>query len=303
MISTEKFRIVLLLVTFGNEHHLDTVSWLQALSNNLFSREIDLILRVDNSQIPLSDQAGPIPQSNNFAADFSGWDTAVDIYKQKGIRESDLVIFANDSFHRNFGTGVLKYFIEFGGNKIIEYSKDGIVGIMDDFPKSVQILNHSGQCWIRSNFYFTRGKHIGCLTPFSIGPENSEKILNPVQQSSEALFRAQAPISCNYRAYMERWLLGKIDPQYPEYTMSWLKAEPLTEKNFHELKRKMRAILSEHTMSFRAIERGLRLVNVNPKPWRDNRHTEDPYLAHKIHYRPLTIEELVPLISASDKNS
>lgn len=304
MASIEKFRIVLLFVTFGNDHCADAVSLLQSLSNSLFSREIDLILRVDNSQTPLFDTTGPVPQSNNFAADFSGWHTAVEIYKRNGIQKSDLVIFANDSFHRNFGTGVLKYFLEFGGEKILKHSENGIVGIMDDFPRPVKILNHSGQRWIRSNFYFTRGKQIDNLIPFSITPENADKILNPDPKNLESLFREQSPISSNYRAYMERWLLGKIDSLYPEYTMSWLKAEPLTEKNFHELIRKMRAILSEHTMSFRAAERGLLLVNVNPEPWRDNRHTEDPYLAHKFHYPPLSIEELVKtVVSANDKNS
>lgn len=263
--------------------------WLHALSIKIFGRDLDLIFTSDNDPAT-ADEGEGIYLGTNYAADFSAWEAALRAYAQQGARSDDVLFFANDSFYRNFGTGILRFFLDFGGKAIFQKAKNGIVGVVDEFPKPVVILDLPGQKWVRSNFFFVSQAALEKIGSLAITEDDATKVF--AQEDQKHFFKVNAPLSDNYQAYMKCWLFGEKNDLYPEYQIHWFRSEPLRKENRKEFERKFIAILSEHSFSFRAAARGLEITNVNPLPWPLETNTKSVYEVHENQFAPLKLEDL-----------
>lgn len=282
-------RLILLFARFGDQYTEEAMKWLHALSNRLFGRDLDHVFMADNDSAT-ADEAKGIPLGTNYAADFSAWERALQTYTQSGPRPDDVLFFANDSFYRNFGTGILRYFLDFGGDAILEGAREGIVGVVDDFPKPVEVLGFPGQKWVRSNFFFVSQNAFQKIGRLAVTKAEADSIF--ASGAGAPFFKPSAPLSENYQVYMRSWLFGEEDPRFPEYGIHWFRSEPLTDANRADFIRKFIAILSEHSFSFSATSKGLKLTNVNPLPWPVEAHTKSIYEVHDQHFSPLKIEDL-----------
>jgi hypothetical protein len=282
-------RLILALAAFGEQHDREALKWLSLIVKSVFGRPFDSIYRANNDLQAYQDDP-ELLRSTNSCSDFSAWDACITKYFESDFRPTDILVFANDSFHRNFGTGILRYFLSLQKQDLDSNMQSAIIGVVDDFPKPVEVLGHRGDQWVRSNFFFMTSTNLSRLKPLSVGLDLCEKIFD--QNPRGRFFLPDAPLSENYKAYMNCWLFADKNPRFPEYNITWKNAEPLSEGNKTEFQRKMRAILSEHTMSFKAQSLGIKLANVNPQPWDSLRHTVNIYERHEALYEPLGLGDV-----------
>jgi hypothetical protein len=215
---------------------------------------------------------------NNNMFEFSGWDVGFDFIKKNfEVKDEDLILFANDTFHRrNYEDGGSSYLNFFSEKHLRLRDKDLkniAIGYIDDFPNPVTLMGIEYVSWIRSNIFLLSYRVADMVYPlaFPLSKEylfgnQNDSFFNPVQEISE-----------NWRAYIRCWLFGEIDPSYPEYRLNWIKVESLNEKNREYFKTKALTIMSEHYLSARLQKMRVEIVDTNLFPKRVNRHIANYY--------------------------
>ena len=212
---------------------------------------------------------------DNSLWEFSGWD--------RGIRYLDshfdnktksLILFANDTFYRRtYKDGV--DFLDVFDAPIIE-KKDlmnSAIGYLDDFPKEVSLNGIKYKSWIRSNIFIIP-YHIAIkLHPLSLAFDDS-KVFSDVPNE---FWANDDFISNNWKAYISSWMFGKVDNNYPEYRLKWLKARPVNDENYEFFKTKAICILSEHYLSARLLDMNVPVIDTNIFEKKINRHTDAYY--------------------------
>ena len=193
---------------------------------------------------------------DNTELEFSGWRAGYDYLKSNySIKRDDLVLFANDTFHRNYGIDYLEGFKDVDVKK----GQDFIAGVLNDFPGEVAIDGYVYQTWIRTSLFLANVKIVESIYPFYLSYQNHEIF----SEDYSVFFKKDGIISERLQKYLNTWLFKVKNDEGFSYV--WHSAHDgfCTSENAEFFRRKTRAIISEHTISIRAREAGADFINVN----------------------------------------
>ena len=193
---------------------------------------------------------------DNSTREFSGFDKGVRYLKRFRPKHGDLIIFANDTFHRSYGD---EYLDLITAEKIQYILEDrSLLGYMDSFPKTVSGFGYDFSSWIRTSFFMLNYSVLDSILPFAI-QENRELVFG---NSPEEFFSNQNVLSENYKSYLRTWLFETPDST-SEFRESWHSKKELNVSSFRELQQKAWCILCEQNLSAKAIKKNIKLVKMN----------------------------------------
>lgn len=271
-------RVLILFLAFGEEHVTSGLKVLDEIVVRMFpSTDISYFI-IDNS-LPVEyhrSKNGVLTiGGDNSQFEFSGWDQGIR-YLDRNIKDesNSIVLFVNDTFHRRrYKDG--PNFLDVFDRPIVE-KKDVLrsaIGYLDDFPKDVVINNIQYRSWIRSNIFFIPFKIVKKIYPLKICFE-----LKEIFSDLPDKFWAETDlISNNWKAYISSWLFGIQNPNYPEYSLNWLKATPFTPENRDFFRKKALCILSEHYMTASLFDMGVPIIDTNIYEKQEDRHVSAYY--------------------------
>jgi len=275
-------KIIVLFLIYGEEHYYSGLQEIKKIIDRMFPKNIKTFLIIDNSNTIEESLKGEnhIIHGDNSFYEFSGWDKGYD-YANKHLPTDDntLFLFVNDTFHRR-GYADGENFLDIFDSNIIK-DKDifnSAIGYLDDFPKEVILDNIVYRQWIRSNIFFLPYKIIQQCYPLTF-PFPEEQIFS----YEEGIFWSQSNlISENWKAYIDSWLFGLKNQKYPEYSLNWLKSEPLTLQNKEFFRRKAITILSEHYLTARLFRDQIPIIDTNIFQKDPDRHIKPYYKGSKV---------------------
>lgn len=272
-------KVIVLFLVYGDKYLQDGLNELRKIVSRMFpSVGADYIV-VDNAMHLSFDERRSdyrIVGGDNSLWEFSGWDRGFAYAKDNDyITDGSVVFFANDTFYRRQykdGTNFLDVFDAaiLDGRDV----RNSAIGYLDDFPKPVSIRGIEYISWIRSNIFAIPSNIVDMLWPFA-------KTIEPAYVFSDSYIKFWSDndvISRNWKAYISSWLFGAECPEFPEYKLHWIKAEPVTEENFEYFKKKALCILSEHYLSARLHNMGVPVIDTNIFPKNPRRHIDEYYL-------------------------
>ncbi|MFE0758469.1 hypothetical protein ACFW16_31210 [Inquilinus sp. NPDC058860] len=188
---------------------------------------------------------------DNSAWEFSAWDEGLRFVGPE-LDGYDLVHLATSAFDTLY-TGYLK---RFDAALLAEVARLRIAcGHIDYYDEPVTFLADVSQHWVRSSFLF--------LPPMELRRLGSLVSVGPAQRAAlflgdpAAPFRADAPMSENYKRYVADWLLGTGTGQGTE----WHSRFELTAGTLDFFEQKAVAILNEHMLSVRLRAQGCALAD------------------------------------------
>ncbi|MCS7092176.1 MAG: hypothetical protein NZM26_02395 [Patescibacteria group bacterium] len=256
------YRIFVLFVQFGDQHRTSGIARIKKFLADLGLKKTPLIILVIDNSIEKSTEIVFGPHEHFISGDdstyeFSGWDKGIKyIERHFCIRHDDLIILANDTFHRNYGDDYLQLFLK--KQILLCRSENFLYGYKDAYPKPVSLFGLTVSSWLRSSFLICSYATLNMLRPLAIPFANDILFSKNYKQ----FFHDNVPLSNNYKQYLRTWLFGEKDPT-GEFQEKWHSQRPLTQDNFSLFKGKTRAILSEHYLSARALNKGIKLLGVN----------------------------------------
>ncbi len=219
-------------------------------------------LTVDNSISAdveiIKDRHFHLISGDNSAREFSGFDKGVKYLNRLNPKPNDLVIFANDTFHRSYGAEYLDSVTKDKIEKNI--LANGMLGYVDSFPQPVKGFDHSFSSWVRTSFFMQNYSLVNKLIPFSI-PTDRGLIFG---DSIAEFFKSNDILSENYKSYLKTWLFDDSS-QNSDFKESWHSKETLNETNFRKLQEKCWCILCEQNLSARTQDLGIAVLNINQK--------------------------------------
>jgi hypothetical protein len=242
--------VQIVLAAFGEAHVAGARAALTTLVGRLFPGAQVRGLVVDNAR-----SAGAKPDGDwlviggdNRCREFSAWDA--------GLRRLDpgdsVILLANDTLHRSYGT---QYLDGFTPERLRDaLARGGLLGWIDAYPRPVELFGCRVQRWVRTSLLIAHRRVIESLRPMALGFSDDEIF------SADELFRAPSPLSENYRRYLRTWLFGEHSDD--EFHERWHSAAPLTAQNAAAVRGKIRSILCEHHLSARAARLGIPLIDV-----------------------------------------
>jgi hypothetical protein len=187
---------------------------------------------------------------DNSAYEFSAFDRAIQ-FIGSDIWRYDLVHFATSAFNtlhvaylERLGTPLLKAVA----------NRPACVGHIDCYNEAVEILGFRTQHWVRSCFFFLPPAEVKALGRFVTIRDASGFF----SHNSEAPFRPDAPLSCQYRQYIGDWLTGRDIGQ----SVQWHSRFDLTRETLPSFERKAVAIMNEQLLGVRLRAMGCRLIDV-----------------------------------------
>ena len=269
-------------LVYGAVHLESGLSHLESILNRMLPGVPRTWLIVDNAVThPSSQQISAcrwMISGENSIWEFSGWDRGYQFIKEQfNIQAEDVILYANDTFHRRaYSIGGNSFLDEFNAKLIHghDLTRD-VVGYLDDFPREVSLMGISYDSWIRSNIFITPAEVAERLYPLAF-PLSPDKIFSA---DMHRFWGQTNTISENWKAYISSWLFGIDNPEYPEYRLHWLKAQPLTSENWEFFKTKALCILSEHYLTARLCRWGVPIINANCFVKKADRHLI-PYYEH-----------------------
>ena len=197
---------------------------------------------------------------DNGWREFSGWDKGVRYWRSvTSVAADDTFVLVNDTFHRSYGTDYLEGFEPSAVEAAL--ATGHVVGYVDAYPRPVELFGLSMQAWVRTSCFAVRGGDLEKIGPLALNVDEGVLFADDCAQ----FFAEEAPLSANYRAYLATWLWGKParDDGFDE---AWHSQVGLSPATFEALKGKAKAILSEHYLSARARQCGLRIHPTCPLP-------------------------------------
>lgn len=188
---------------------------------------------------------------DNSAWEFSAWDEGIRFLGAE-LDGYDLIHIATSAFDTLY-TGYLK---RFDDALLAEVARRRVAcGHLDYYDTPVTILGEVSQHWIRSSFLVLAPaelRRLGSLV--SVGPSQRAALFSG---DPAAPFRADAPISENYRRYVTDWLLGAGTGQGTE----WHSRFELTAGTLGFFEQKTMAIFNEQMLSVRLRAQGCALAD------------------------------------------
>lgn len=209
---------------------------------------------------------------DNSYFEFSGWQRGLDYAKSRyACSPNDVCILINDTIHRrSYSTGGDRFFEDFVIKKpSSEWPQKWAAGYIDDFPTPTSILGLHFSTWIRSNFVVFNWECIQFITPL-LFPFSDDTLFS--EHLADGFWKADAPLSDNWKAYIACWLFGEESSKFPEYRLNWLHCQPLSHANHAIFRRKAVCILSEHYLTARLLHENVDIFDFNIYPKLPDRH-------------------------------
>lgn len=192
---------------------------------------------------------------DNSSREFSGFDRGVEYLKTLKPNADDIVIFANDTFHRSYGDSYLDLVSK---SKLQDMQNGGILGYVDSFPAPVTGFGKTFSSWIRTSFFMLNYLGLNKILPFAI-PVDKKTVFG---STPDTFFVENELLSANYKQYIRTWLFEAHIGQ-SEFKESWHSKKPLTLDNLNAMQEKAWCILCEQQMSARMAENKISIVKIN----------------------------------------
>jgi hypothetical protein len=257
-------RIVTLLARHGTETYTDAVEMIDAL----FARQLPEVARdllvIDNTLPPHHHETlGPgrtLIGASNAHWEFSAWDSGI-AWLAGRIDDYDFVHLATSAFHMLY----TDYLARFDAGMLERVrGRATAVGHIDYYDEPVTFGDRALRSWLRSSFVFLPPAELRLLGSLvSIADPRRLFSHDPVVP-----FRADAPLSPNYRDYIVGWLTG---PAGTGQGTEWHSRFALTPSSLARFEAKATAILNEQLLSSRLRTQGCALVDAT---WLATRHAQ-----------------------------
>jgi hypothetical protein len=252
-----------ILLRYGAEHHASAARALSAkVLDRAFAGHARDVVVVDNA-LP-ADFSGVTPEGwplfggDNTLLEFSGWECGVALRSAQWA-DTDPVILANDTFHRNYD---LAYLERFGEEPAARWAAEGaLVGHVDLYPREIELFGLPMRFWLRTSFILAAWATLRRLLPFA-PPARPEELF---RADDTGFFAPGEALSPRYREYLAAFLLGGES----EYGCRWHTSIRPDAEGLARLRRKAYAIVCEHWLAARARGMGVPLRDVSG--WLDRR--------------------------------
>jgi hypothetical protein len=253
-------RVFALYLQYGEGHHASGMAVLRQQVARLFPGSPASFLVIDNAL----DAATP-PRvagdettlaGDNANREFSGWDRGLRwLRSSRRVSSNDVVLLANDTFHRSYGSEYLAHFSPRQVDRALR--RHALLGYMDAYPEPVTLFSHRLRSWVRSSFVISTARTLFSLQPLQIG-DVDPAVFSPIL---EEFFRRDAPLCERYRGYLKTWLFG--EPAGPDqFRERWHSQAALSAANLQHMRAKARCILAEHLLSARARALGVPVLDI-----------------------------------------
>ena len=251
------------------------IAYRVASTNKRITEYVDLI--VDNKmEYTRLDSGIEIWPGDNELLEFSGWMSSLQRNNvEYSPRDYDIFMFYNDTLpKRSYSDGGRSYYLDYSLLEILEDSP-WIAGFVDDFPEDTTVMDYSIRSWIRSNIFCMSGSALKLLGSL-VSVDQCEMVTGECLEDG---FWLDEGIVCErWKAYISSWLFGERDTRYPEYTLEWINASPLSVDTFELSRKKVLSILNEHLLTARARALGISILDWNITSKRVGRHTRPYYM-------------------------
>jgi hypothetical protein len=243
-----------ILVQFGKEHHNSSINAI-----NLFLEKNSIIpknfLILDNSLDYEFEEhlAGNkfLINGDNSSHEFSAWQKGFNTLSES-LGEQDIIILANDSFHRNYSPNFTRLF---NLKKLKGITSPFISGYADSYIENVRIRNRNSNSWIRTNFFLCNVKALRSLESIV-----SFKIKD-IEGSEDFIKNDKQIFSRNYIELIKEWLIKDIP--LSKMPKKWYRSEVLTDKSAKLLRLKALSIINEHSLTAKIRANGGRVIAIN----------------------------------------
>lgn len=242
-------QVFALYLQYGDEHHASGMAVLRRQVARLFPRSRASFLVIDNAldaaTPPRVDGDQTRLAGDNANREFSGWDRGLRwLRSSRRVSPNDIVVLANDTFHRSYGSEYLELFRPREIERALR--RNALVGYMDAYPEPVTLFGHRLRSWVRSSLALTTARTIHSLLPLQVG-EIDHLVFS---EAPAEFFRRDAPLCERYQGYLRTWLFG--EEAAGGFRERWHSRAPLTEANRIQMRAKARCIFAEHALSARA---------------------------------------------------
>jgi hypothetical protein len=244
-------RILSILARYGTEKYPEALSDLRSFHRaRLPSANCDVLV-VDNAGGEFRGEPRGIQVigGSNRNWEFSAWDEGL-THVGARIREYDLVHLVTSAF-RTLYTRYIDRCDERTLGLIM--GRRVALGHVDYYNEPVELLGNLSQCWIRSSFLFLPPTELAKLGTL-VGVTDPAPFFSG---SPATPFRADAPVSENYRRYVVDWLTGGGTGQ----GVTWHSRFALTSDTLQHFHSKALAIFNEHLLTIRLRRQGCAIVD------------------------------------------
>jgi hypothetical protein len=251
--ARSSMRILTILARFGVDKHPHAEKEIE----DIFKRRVPTVERkvitVDNALprgLVQERRDGVLLGGDNSAREFSAFDLALDFVGSE-IWSYDLVHFATSTFN----TLYVAYLDRFDASVLEAITGRPVcVGHIDCYNEPIDVLTYRSQHWIRSCFFFLPPTEAKALGRFVSAVDRGSFFSGDPDEP----FRADAPMSPNYRGYITEWLTGGDIGQGVE----WHSSFALTRDTLRAFEHKAMQILNEQLLGIRLRALGCHLIDV-----------------------------------------
>jgi hypothetical protein len=247
-------RVITLFLRYGTEDYPDA----ERQMDEIFARNMPNVQRktliIDNALprhiVQPAGQGKILIGGDNTFWEFSAWDRAIE-HLGNEIWTYDLVHLATSAFY----TLYVKYLDRFDERMLRAVSQRPVcLGHVDCLNEPIGILSFKSQHWIRSCFFFLPPAEVKALRSF-VSIRDKQRIF---AGTAAQPFRENAPVSENYRRYIQEWLGGGDIGQ----GVAWHSGFELTPERLSYFEDKALTILNEHLLSIRLRAMQCRSIDV-----------------------------------------
>lgn len=243
---------------YGSAAQEDAVSAFRRIHAASF-RDLELRILVVDNRVTEPTILTPAPDvtvidGDNTFREFTAFDKGWrHLERDAALSNDSVVLIANETFLKD--AEAADYFaLPLDARAII--AKDKLIGHIDGLSEPVTVFGMNVQEWIRSDFILANAKVVGALMPFTVA-EPDVKLFG---RTPSTFFVERSDLSADYRAFIKGFLEGRANLSM----WRWPQAKTIDESNLAAFQLKARAILSEHSLSARAVAQGFALHDLSP---------------------------------------
>ena len=256
-------RLYSIYLQYTDKHLSEGVLHLDALENRISPGNKAIRIIIDNflsENQTINKDDYIIFGGDNTAHEFSGWDRGIELLEEQyQLEKEDVILFANDSYFRNYDPELTNNFSE--SHLHIARRKKALIGVLDTFPEPMIIDGKERKCWVRSNCFLMSFELVKLI--------NGIQYVRPIGELFSGVvdpfFMPNGNLPEKYQAYLNIWLFREESPLLA-WRHHWYKSAPLSIENIDMMRLKAYCIISEHALSWRVSDRGGRLINILPEP-------------------------------------
>jgi len=241
-----------------NRHQAEALTALRRLHERTFPTLEPRILIVDNALtapavVELAADTMLVAGDNTFR-EFSGWDHGWNwLGRHHPPAHDDVVCLCNETFMADREAAD---FYSLDPTVTQEHiGRGSLIGHVDGLPQDMCLFGTSMRHWMRSNLVLMSARVLRELSPLTLPLADAELFVD----DPAVFFRNRVDLDGRYRELIRGFLQGRPNAGL----WRWHSAQPFTAVNLTAFRLKARAILSEHSLSARAVRNGHALVDLS----------------------------------------